>query len=363
MKPQRDKEIKPSIINKSGNTEKKTFPQNLLPRKCSVYIQPNEFRRDFTNDVKPVKIFPEWNDKEAEIFNSEYERIITQPEGNFLIFEDPDSSNINLPHSIQSEANFNIKWLRPENYIKENLLHKEIKKRFPDVNHIKLREQIKDIYNTNLSSKKSRKNYTRKLTYRKTLSTDSNYGSNTVEESPDQESFNANKIIPKEFVELLSNSVEIKVAPTIEVEETDEAYEKRMLSYVTPIVEENKKKNIKNFQNPNANNQNSEGTNNLNQTDKNKHTTVLNNGKNQVQTIEPEVKTKLISKRCVHNDINLQDRYADYSQWVASIFQMIKDRHIVDVYVYSLYKLFFTNIDFRKYFSEDLSSEIRSARL
>ncbi len=54
-----------------------------------------------------------------------------------------DNYHFNLPQSIITEGYNEIKWLRPEQYIKEHYLDERLKKAYPNKNIIKLRNLIK----------------------------------------------------------------------------------------------------------------------------------------------------------------------------------------------------------------------------
>jgi len=343
MKPTKEKEISKQTINRSISIDKKVIPPNILARKCSVIYQPLEYHREYHCDNSPMKLFPEWNDKEAEQFNLDFEKRTTETEPSTK-FEDPEMSKINLPYSIQSEAYFNVKWLRPEVYIKENLLDKEITKRHTGVNNIKFREQIKEVYESNVGGpqSKAKRSTKRKTTRKKFSSSDISLNESHIgEEIIDYNQHNINKLIPKEFIELLSKPAEIKVASVTEIEETDEEYEKR-ISMI--LAEENKKKSKTQFVNNNQhNNQIGSSTsnyninhngNNPNDDKKIKHQNFNNSNKIQGQINEHElIKQKIIYKRFNFHDINMEDKYPDYCKWVGSIFQIINDRKIVDANV------------------------------
>lgn len=68
-----------------------------------------------------------------------------------------DNFAYNLPESIVSEGYYEIKWLSPEQYIKEHYLEEKLKKMHPNKNIIKLRNQIKQ-YNEKSKSNMSSNN-------------------------------------------------------------------------------------------------------------------------------------------------------------------------------------------------------------
>ena len=67
-----------------------------------------------------------------------------------------DNFKFNLPQSLILEGCTEIKWLRPEQYIKECHLDEKLKKVYPNKNVIKLRSMIKLLFNNSKNIKKRR---------------------------------------------------------------------------------------------------------------------------------------------------------------------------------------------------------------
>lgn len=66
-----------------------------------------------------------------------------------------DNFSYSLPLSLISEGFNHVKWLRPEQFIKEFYLDEKLKKAYPNKNVIKLRTQIK-LYFLNINNFKRR---------------------------------------------------------------------------------------------------------------------------------------------------------------------------------------------------------------
>jgi len=65
---------------------------------------------------------------------------------NLEIFFDEENDKIKFPVSLDSSFNNNIKWLRPNEFVRNFLIQKEIKINFPSKQVAKMKQEVKDYY-------------------------------------------------------------------------------------------------------------------------------------------------------------------------------------------------------------------------
>lgn len=65
---------------------------------------------------------------------------------NFEPFLDADNEKIKFPVSLENSFSNNIKWLRPNEFVRNFLIQKEIKTNFPNKQVAKLKQEVKDYY-------------------------------------------------------------------------------------------------------------------------------------------------------------------------------------------------------------------------
>jgi hypothetical protein len=207
---------------------------------------------------------------------------------------------LKLPESLTSTLN--IKWLKPEEYIRNYQLDKEIKLTYPNKQTVKMRNDIKDTYIQEKNKSKE--------------SEENEY------EKDDEEA--RKKRIYKEFYRMLEKKVDIQVVHSFERDETEEEYKKRR-------DEESQQEKLK--QEALAKTLKKPG-------DKDKKPA---GSKNKV--VIEEKKEEFPEYRKINevspSNLSILDKYdrtsvdstPNYSRWMSSVYQVIKDLQIPDAYV------------------------------
>jgi len=135
-----NKQHSQQITRKEGRPMKEVIPpllNNKQPREVYIKPQIDNFTREFLCENKPNDPFPEWpGDDIAKSFDFQ----------NIEEKEYTDDFLICLPKSVLPDAQFTIKWLRPEDYIREKQLDNELKLRMSGRNVTKLRHKIRFLY-------------------------------------------------------------------------------------------------------------------------------------------------------------------------------------------------------------------------
>ena len=219
------KQPKPQNTFVPANQLKNIHNQN--PIECPQdKIGKNESYSPF---AEPFEIPKEFENKTEEEWNTE---LITEE-----IYEDPDQKELenNLPITFLKLSKNDIQWLRPNEYITNFNIDKEIKKLYPKKKYYTMRENIKEVYYESLQREKEGE-----------------------EEEEEEEEENVNDIINddshilkktiyKDFYKYLENENNITVIKFTERDETEEEFKKRVEDTIEREKEElNKYKNQKN---------------------------------------------------------------------------------------------------------------------
>jgi hypothetical protein len=266
------------------------------PRKPRFLPTINETPTDYETSYNPFKIPEEWNEKET--------RKMFETENNSEeIFWDPYHDSIFLPPSFN-----HVRWYRPEFYIREDLLQKEISFIFPNKNTSKLSRYIRDMYSKNISVLE--KNVSASVEIKSPIL----IPMLVVEDNEDLiESMN-NKKIFREFYKILERQLDIKVVNVSHCENEDRD-DKR---FEQIKFEKNLKKlkmNIKGEKNK---------INHVNTISNNHVLSKLSSISSEIEEISG---TKIKPNP---GNIDMKDKYIDFSRWVGSIYQTIKDLNILD---------------------------------
>jgi hypothetical protein len=372
-----------SIITLSGLSienlrERKSFT-NFTNCEKFEKSEKNENSNDYEPIYEPLNLPPEWNEEEARNFDFG----IYSVNSNYTNFRDPDLDKIELPNSFPK-----VTWLRPEEYIRNYLLDKEIASRFPHKNPKKFRKLIKEIYHRD-------KIIFVKMSEKFDIEINSNHspenlrGKNYLQFNEDEKSFflsKNNKKNYKDFYNILEKKINVKVVEVFERQENDEEFFERKVNEMESnnnmintrntstgsrnlrVAEKNEKtvaeKNDDSTDLPDFSDRiSSPGTRNKIANTKKSQTHIYN--KNFAEILKKEIDTKALhnisnntsnvnksfhhkKSMSVHIDnyqrlkikeidpsnirINSEEsKYLTYSKWVAGIFQSIKDLEILDV--------------------------------
>ena len=127
----------------------------------------------------------------------------------------------NLPLSFLKITKNNFVWLRPEDYVINEILDKEIKRLYPKKKYIQMREDIKQTYKTQKELNKLKEGE------------DNNYSDEeNVDAFMNDDSETLKKTIYKDFYKYLENKPKIKVVNFSERDETEEEYQKRIIDTI-----------------------------------------------------------------------------------------------------------------------------------
>ena len=124
----------------------------------------------------------------------------------------------NLPLSFLKLTKNNFLWLRPEEYVINEILDKEIKRLYPKKKYIQMREDIKETYKIE-----------KELSKLKDGEENNNYSEEeNVDMFMNDDSETLKKTIYKDFYKYLKSKPEIKVANSSERDEQEDEYQKRV---------------------------------------------------------------------------------------------------------------------------------------
>ncbi len=235
-----------------------------------------------------------------------------------------DNFYFQLPQSIITE-NHEIKWLRPERYIRQRNIEKELKIRMPNRNTAKVKNAGNEIYLKMQRGKekalrekelKEKENESGVVKEHEEVS-EGNSALLIQERVEADKKFENKKKLYREYFHFLSEKLNIKVCDYIERDETEEEIKKRIeekeleekFKAEMQHKDEKNKKNIK-------------ISNKITRKDVTKDATLIEQPLN-VRDLKV-------------TNIDMSERYCRYSKWVASQLQLIYDLDILDVNV-SLY--------------------------
>lgn len=265
----------------TGKQPKEFVPSNYPHlRECILITTPNQSDRQYKPE-NPPRILP--NEFDYALVNE----LLSETESKLNPYTDSAADHIILPDSLYSEyLNKEIKWSRPDEYIKENLLDKEIIMRFPNRNKFKFRAKVKEMYEQEKEEKESG--------VQKPVDLNDNFFN---EEEKDKYS------LYRDFFNIINSNPVIRVVNYYTREETNEEYEIRMKTEEDELLAKAKK-------DPKAKNYSI---------------------KKKTTKIDEPIEKKVI-KSISPSNISMKDGYPIYCRWLASIFQVIKDRNILDVF-------------------------------
>lgn len=205
-----------------------------------------------------------------------------------------------------SFTNNEILWLRPNTYVREHLIDKAMKYKYPNKNHIKLRRKIKEIYleagndkiQITSESETDQKNF-----YKKT---------NNSELSLDEKRFRSTN---KEVFKIYENILDLKI-----------------INYQESDIELNNTININYASKSNFN----QTLAPINESILNPKNTKLNKNikdkKNMELSMISQITVPTTTKTFLPSDIVFSDKLPSYSKWISSIFQIIKDFDMSQIY-------------------------------
>ena len=205
------------FVKKQGRPLKEVVPGNYtkylrenIPITIPVYKNGDE--RNYNPCAEPFEIPPEWNEEDAQAFNADVNNP-PQNQSEETEFSDPMHPEIekHLPLSLLQYCNFNVKWIRPKDYVKNFYLDKEIKISYPKKNYVKMRIDIKDTYEI----------------FKKAIASGVDNYEYDIDMLLADDEESRKKNIYKYFYRILDRELEIKVVEIKERPETDEEYKKR----------------------------------------------------------------------------------------------------------------------------------------
>ena len=156
--------------------------------------------------------------------NGKEDEDIKEPEIVIQSYNDSMHEEIiaNLPLSFLKITKNNFVWLRPEDYVINEILDKEIKRLYPKKKYIQMREDIKQTYKTQ-----------KELNKLKEGEENNNYSDEeNVDAFMNDDSETLKKTIYKDFYKYLENKPKIKVVKFVERDETEEEYQKRIIDTI-----------------------------------------------------------------------------------------------------------------------------------
>ena len=273
-----------SLKSKEGKSIKDIIPPNYEHIHDPLPLNPPQsIEKEYKPENYPQQLFEEWPSDETDI-NTLQSSLLENPED---IFKDPQSEKIFLPKSLYKDFLFEeIKWSRPIHYIIENKLENDIKIRFPKKNIYKFREKVHEKFKEEERKKKMEEEG---LIEHKSEKSDSE---DNITGKKDENA------IYRDYFNVLRTKPNITVVKFIQRQETDEECNERI---------EREKEEIEKFKIEKKKNKNLEP-----------RITEVNMEKQKINEASP-------------SKINMKDGYPLFCRWLASIFEIIKDRNITDI--------------------------------
>ena len=294
----KDKNQKQNIIGKQlKDIIPSSFPHVRDPKEIEY---PQQGEKIYTPEYLPIDLFPEWSNAETDLENLQKSLIPENEEESGKKYTDPMNDKVLLPISLFTDyLNMNIKWSPPENYITEIYLDKLIQKQMPKKNPFRFRAKVHECYEEELKIRQ------KNLEKKNNEGGEENENENNIQNSEESESDIDKKdefFIYRDFFKILDQQLEIKVVNFITRMETEEEMNERI------------KKQEEELQQQMLNDKNKKGK---------KHA-----GKNPGnEIIQEKIELTLPSP----NNISLKENIPPFSRWLGSIFQIIKDRNLLDV--------------------------------
>lgn len=219
-----------------------------------------------------------------------------------------------------------IKWLRPDRYIRQKNIEKELKIRLPTKNIAKIRYSINDIYEKIQQNKANfrKEQLKHDFTVVKEQDEENEMSGNasmllkkeTMKDNKVEmdKKFETKKKMYKDYFVFLSQKLDIKICDFSERDETDEEAKKR-------IDDKEMEEKLKN-----------ELNNALKNKGKPQQTKPLPK-KDQKDSGANLIEEKIKIRELSIGNIDMSERYNKYSKWVAGLLQIIKDMNIYDINV------------------------------
>ena len=293
--PGKDKNQKQNITGKPlKDIIPSSYPHIQDPKEVEY---PSQGEKVYSPENYPLDLYPEWPSNETDLetllkpllseSNEEGEN-----EKEIEKYIDPNNSKVLLPLSLFTDyLNMNIKWSSPEEYITEIYLDKLIQKQMPKKNSYRFRLKVHECYQEEL---KIRKKKLEEANEENELNENKNEESEVDIDNKDE------FLIYRDFFKILDNPLNIQVVNFIKRIETEEEMQER----IKRLEEE--------YQHHN---------------DKNKKNKVRTSKNLQNEIVQEKIEITKPSP----NDINLKEGLPPYFRWLGSIFQIIKDRNLLDV--------------------------------
>ena len=289
----KDKNQKQNIV---GKPLKDIIPSSYTHVQDPKEVEhPQQGEKIYTPENLPTSLYPEWPSNETDLEALLKPLIPENQEGEEIEkYIDPNNSKVLLPLPLFTNyLNMSIKWSSPEEYIQEIYLDKLIQKQMPKKNSYKFRMKVHEFYEEEL-----------KIRQRKLLEEQNEEKEMNENKNEESELDIENKdefLIYRDFFKILDNPLNIQVVNFIKRMETEEEMNER----------------IKKLEEELQHHQGDKGKKNKARTGKN-----LTN-----EIMQEKIEITIPSP----NDINLKEGYPPYFRWLGSIYQIIKDRNLLDV--------------------------------
>ena len=270
-----------------------SFPHVQEPKDIEY---PSQGEKIYSPGNLPIDLYPEWPTNETDLENLLKSLVPENIEENEIEkYIDPNNSKVLLPLPLFTDyLNMNIKWSSPEEYIQEIYLDKLIQKQMPKKNSYKFRMKVHECYEEELKIRK------KKLEEAKEANEENEINENKNEESEEDIDNKDEFLIYRDFFKILDEPLNIQVVNFIKRMETDEELADRI------------KKMEEEFQTHN---------------EKNKKFKARTSKNFQNEIIQEKIELTIPSP----NNINLKDGIPPFFRWLGSIYQIIKDRNLLDV--------------------------------
>ena len=271
-----------------------SFPHVREPKEIEY---PQQGEKIYTPENIPIDLFPEWPNNETDLENLQKSLMPENEEKPEQKYNDPINDKVLLPLSLFTDyLNMNVKWSSPEHYITEIYLDKLIQKQMPKKNPFRFRAKVHECYEEELKIRQ--KNLEKKNNEGEENSNENNINSEESESDIDKKD---EFFIYRDFFKILDQPLDIKVVNFITRMETEEEMNERI------------KKQEDELQQQMLNDKNKKAK---------KHP-----GKTVSDTPQEKIELTLPSP----NNISLKENIPPFSRWLGSIFQIIKDRNLLDV--------------------------------
>ena len=295
----KDKNQKQNIVGKAlKDIIPSSFPHVRDPKDIEY---PQQGEKIYSPENLPIDLFPEWPNNETDLEELQKSLIPEVEEGEEPKdekFNDPMNDKVFLPLSLFADyLNMNVKWSSPEIYIQEIYLDQLIQKQMPKKNPFKFRAKVHECYEMELKIRKKNEE-------KKNNEGEDSKDNENKQDSEDSESDIDKKdefFIYRDFFKILDQPLDIKVVNFINRMETDEELNERI------------KRQEEELQQQMASDKNKKAK---------KHP-----GKNVNEMPQEKIELTLPSP----NNIFLKENLPPFSRWLGSIFQIIKDRNLLDV--------------------------------